>query len=119
MKNSSNELALLSLLHCLLGIFGIACLVILLYFLFGFSEDVSSFIFTTFLFIGAIIYFVCLFCSGIFMGQRKNYRFSLVVAWIGLVLLSIPTYGLMGIFGLITIFILTKDSVKVLYKTER
>ena len=116
MKNSSNELSLLSLLHCLSGIVGIICFINFLYLLFGLSENDVQLILPTFFFIAIIIYFICLFCSEIFIRQRKNYRFSLVVAWIGLILLSIPTFGLIGILGLITIFILTKDSVKILYK---
>lgn len=118
MYDSNKQLTLLALSHCLLGVFGVIYLVSLLRILFGMSENYANIISPAFLLIATIIYFACLFASGIFMRLRKYYRFSFVVTWIGLLLLSIPTFSLMTIFGIVTNFVLTKDSVKELYRSK-
>ena len=52
------------------------------------------------------------------MGRRRNYRFSFAIAWIGLILVSIPTYGITAVLGLTSIYILAEDSIKILYKSK-
>lgn len=116
MKDSSNKLNLLGLMHCFIGFLGTLILVYIFYILYGLSDSNPSFILPAIL---SISYSICLFCSGVCMGQRKNYRFSLVIAYMGLMILSIPTLGITAILGLITIHILNKDSVKILYKSKR
>ncbi len=112
MKDSSNKLALLGRLHCLLGFFGTIILTHIFYLLYGLSGNNPSLILPTIL---TISYSICLFFSGICMARRKGYSFSLIVALIGLIF-AIPTFGLMAILVFPTIYILNQDSVKILYE---
>ena len=108
--NSSHELKSLSLVYCLLGSMGTIFYLIFIYFLLSFgSFDFSS----IFILICGLVCPICLLLSGIFMAQKRNYYFSLILAC--LECMSMPLFFPLAILGLITVFVMSQDSVKRLY----
>ncbi|MEM8718565.1 MAG: hypothetical protein AAGE84_04555 [Cyanobacteria bacterium P01_G01_bin.39] len=115
MNNNSRILTILSIFHCILGGIGIISLVFLLFLSWSIFSDSVNPVLNIIVSLFGLIFSICLFLSGIFILAKKNYYFSLILACIESIFLILPP---LAILGLVTVFILTQDSNKILYKLK-
>jgi len=117
MNNKSNILAILSVVHCMLGeisIIGLASFLLLFSPIFLSSDSVNG-VWNIAILLSGLVCSICLLLSGISMAAKKNYYFSLILACLECI--ALPLLPL-SILGLITVFILTQDSIKILYRLK-